>query len=206
LDILETKIIHRFNRRARKYDNPLTQFIGEQELRQIRKLIPENSHVLDFGCGTGRTTIDLLKRGCQVTAFDLSSKMLAIACNKAQNLGHQAEFTSAIADLNGQRWAFVSCIGVLDYYPNPTPILDSLRQFVKPGGKVVVTFPNSLSPMAWLYWLASRATIPATPRTPAFIRRQVQEAGFEVIELLYAFPQISPIGHTLVLALSIKDS
>ncbi len=79
---LDRHIGDHFNARAKRYDNPLTAFIGERELRQIRPLVPVNSIVLDYGCGTGRTTLDLLKRGCIVTAYDISSEMLAIAQKK----------------------------------------------------------------------------------------------------------------------------
>jgi hypothetical protein len=44
-------IRQRFDQRAARYDNPLTAWIGEQELRQIRPLIPPDATVLDYGCG-----------------------------------------------------------------------------------------------------------------------------------------------------------
>src|SRR5512141_76583 len=110
-------IQQRFNSRASHYDNPLTGFIGERELGAIRRLVPPGSVVLDYGCGTGRTTLDLLRRGCQVTAYDLSAGMLAIAEVKAVNAGYQAEFTIDPLALSGRTWPVLTCVGVFDYYP-----------------------------------------------------------------------------------------
>jgi 2-polyprenyl-3-methyl-5-hydroxy-6-metoxy-1,4-benzoquinol methylase len=195
-----------FNARAKRYDNPLTAFIGERELRQIRPLVPVNSIVLDYGCGTGRTTLDLLKRGCIVTAYDISSEMLAIAQKKVQRVkfavANQVKFTIDQASLAEHTWPVITCIGVLDYYPDPGPILSILKSYLAPRGYLITTYPNALSPLAWLYALGSRCTVPATPRTPAFVYRKAQEAGLEVTTLRYAFPSLPLIGHTLVLAIT----
>ncbi len=190
-----------FDARAERYDNPLTAFIGERELRQIRGCIPAGAEALDYGCGTGRTTLDLLKRGCKVTAFDFSTQMLAIAQIKAQRLGLEAEFTTEESALAGRAWPVVTCIGVLDYYPDPVPLLRTLKRYLQPGGRLVVTFPNLASLTGWTYWLSSRFTVPATPRTPGFACLAAGRAGLAVVEVRYAFPAIAPIGHTLVLRL-----
>ena len=202
---MDTKIAQRFDARAGLYDNPLTAYIGKQELRQIRKLVPEKCCVLDYGCGTGRTTLDLLERGCNVTAYDISAKMMAIARIKSQKKGWIAEFIDDASHLAGRTWPIVTCIGVLDYYPNPIPYLRILRQFVDPRGRIVVTFPNALSPFSWLYWLSSRVTIPAIPRTPESAFQAVQQAGLQVTDLLYAFPSRASLGFTLVMSLSVGE-
>lgn len=191
-----------FDGRAAKYHNPVTDFVGERELRVIRPLVPEGSRVLDFGCGSGRNTQDLLRRGCRVTAYDLSAEMLAIAERRASAEGFAAEFTTEEAGLAGRRWPLVTAIGVLDYYPDPVPLLGTLRQYTEDGGHLVVTFPNALSPLGWLYFAGSRLTYPCTPRTPAFARRAAVAAGLRVDALEHAAPRIGGLGHTLVLALS----
>jgi 2-polyprenyl-3-methyl-5-hydroxy-6-metoxy-1,4-benzoquinol methylase len=201
---LVDKIRHRFDSRAAIYDNPLTAFIGERELRPIRKLVPPHSEVLDYGCGTGRTMLDHLSRGCKVTAYDCSLKMLAIAEAKSAEMRLKAEFITDPDDLEGRTWPIVTCIGVMDYYPDPVPLLKSLRSYLEPTGLLVVTFPNALSPLAWLYIAGSSFTVPAVARTCGFVRRAAAQAGFRISSLHYAFPGIAPLGHTLVAGLNMQ--
>ncbi len=198
-------LAQRFDRRATRYDNPLTAWIGERELRQIRPFVPGGAAVLDYGCGAGRVTLDLLRSGCRVTAYDLSHNMLALAREKVARLPPapppSVEFVEEATQLAGRLWPCITCIGVLDYYPDPRPLLRSLHPLLAPGGRLIVTFPNALSPLAWLYALGSRLTVPATPRTPGFARRVVQESGFLVLAERYAFPSRPVLGHTLILVL-----
>ncbi len=196
-------VARHFDDRASRYDNPLTAFIGEQELRVIRPLVPAGVQVLDYGCGTGRAALDHLRRGCGVTAFDVSRNMLAFAERRAraEGLSANAEFTSDESALAGRTWPVVTAIGVLDYYAEPMPLLNSLSCYMTPAGCLVVTYPNALSPLAWLYGLGSRLTFPAIPRTPAFARQVADAAGLEVVRLAYAFPA-ALLGHTLVLKLA----
>jgi SAM-dependent methyltransferase len=190
-----------FDRRAPRYENPLTSFIGERELRALRPFIPAGRSLLDYGCGTGRVALDCLRRGCQVTAFDLSPAMLERAVRAAQHDGLGGEFVAGEAALAGRTWPLVTCVGVLDYYPDPQPLLARLAAYLAPGGTLLVTFPNALSPFGWLYALGSRFTFPARPRSPGFVRAQVARAGYRVEALRYAFPALAPVGHTLIAVL-----
>lgn len=197
---MSSVIEKRFDARARYYDNPITTVIGEHELCQIRPMIPDRSVVLDYGCGTGRTTLDLLRRGCTVTAFDISAEMLSIAQRKAMREKFIAEFTLEPECLSGRAWPIVACIGVLDYYPDPVPLLNQLLTYLAPGGRLVLTCPNASSPLGWLYALGSRLTVPVTPRTAAFVRLVLQSAGLEMSALRFAFPSQPRLGLTLVLS------
>jgi SAM-dependent methyltransferase len=187
-----------FERRAAGYDNALTAYIGERELRAIRKLVPPCSSLLDYGCGTGRSALDHARRGCQVTAYDLSPNMLSFAESKARRDGLEVEFTADKELLANRKWQLVTCIGVFDYYPDPGPLLKELDQYLEEDGRLVLTWPNALSPLGWFYFVVSRFTVPSTPRTPRFVRKAAGEVGFQVCSLLYAFPAWSPLGFTLV--------
>ena len=48
--------------------------------------------IIDIGCGTGRHSIELAKRGYNITGIDISDKMLDEAREKAESLGLKAEF------------------------------------------------------------------------------------------------------------------
>jgi len=192
---------NRFDNRAEQYDNPLTAFIGERELRAIRALVPPRSEVLDYGCGTGRTTLDLLARGCRVTAYDISSEMLARAKVKALKKGFSAEFTADESLLFKRQWPVVTCIGVLDYYINPVPLLKTLCGYLEPGGILVVTYPNGLSPLGWIYALTSHFTVPSHLKSPRSVRDAAAQVGLKIFSLKFAFPALAPIGHTLVVGM-----
>jgi len=204
-DVRPEDIRRHFDRHAPHYDNPFTAFIGERELRVIRKLAPPNSAVLDYGCGTGRTTLDLLRRGCQVTAYDLSAEMQALAKQRAEFEGYSAELTTDPAFLTGRRWFLVTCIGVLDYYSDPLPLLSMLADYLAPGGRLVVTYPNALSPLGWMYALGSRLRFPVRPHTARFAQRVAAQAGLQVSFVGYAFPAWRILGHTLVVRMEIPS-
>jgi 2-polyprenyl-3-methyl-5-hydroxy-6-metoxy-1,4-benzoquinol methylase len=195
---LPKDIRQHFNRRAAHYDNRVTAFIGERELRLIRKLIPPGSVVLDYGCGTGRTTIDLLQRGCHVTAFDISQEMIRLAEVRAGQVGFSAEFTTDSDKLSDRIWPLVTCIGVLDYYAYPQPLLELLGSYLAPGGRLIVTYPNALSPLGWAYALGSRFRFPVIPHTPRYARQVALRSGLRSVSLGFAFPAIPFLGHTLV--------
>jgi len=192
------RLAQRFDQRAARYDNPWTAFVGERELRQIRLHVPPGSTVLDYGCGTGRTALDHLRRGCAVTAFDISSGMLEIARANAVRLGLAAEFVRHEAELHDREWPIVTCIGVLDYYPEPKPLLRTLAGYLAPTGTLVVTYPDATSPLAWAYALGSRLTSRVHLRSANQVRRDAHTVGLVVRSLAYAFPALPVLGLTLV--------
>jgi 2-polyprenyl-3-methyl-5-hydroxy-6-metoxy-1,4-benzoquinol methylase len=68
-----------------KYDNEsFTQgTIGECDFIENEIAFDKNFKILDIGCGTGRHSIELTKRGYRVTGIDLSDSQLQRAREKA---------------------------------------------------------------------------------------------------------------------------
>jgi 2-polyprenyl-3-methyl-5-hydroxy-6-metoxy-1,4-benzoquinol methylase len=128
--------------------------------------------------------------------------MIAIAEERARGEQLAGEFTTDASALQDRRWPLVTAIGVLDYYPDPVPMLRTFREHMEPDGRLVVTFPNALSPFGWAFWAGSRLTYPVTPRTPSFARRAAAEARLRVLALRFAAPTVAGLGHTLVLELA----
>lgn len=56
-----------------------------KDIAFFKKIIPKDASVLEIGCGTGRVSIELAKRGNQVLGLDLSKEMLNILNEKIVN-------------------------------------------------------------------------------------------------------------------------
>jgi predicted TPR repeat methyltransferase len=54
--------------------------IGEVDFIEKEIAFDKSRTILDLGCGTGRHTIELTKRGYSVTGLDLSETQLRKAC------------------------------------------------------------------------------------------------------------------------------
>jgi ubiquinone/menaquinone biosynthesis C-methylase UbiE len=63
-------------------DLPLCRIEFASTLALIDSYFTKGMTVADIGGGPGRYTIELLKRGCGVTLFDLSAENIALAMSE----------------------------------------------------------------------------------------------------------------------------
>ncbi|MEW6381498.1 MAG: methyltransferase domain-containing protein [bacterium] len=121
-------------------------------LIDVLDLSPGDS-VLDVGCGTGRHSVELARRGYSVTGIDLSSGMLAQAKDKARAAGVQVEWIHADAARFslGNRFDAAICLcegsfGLLgsedDAIEHPLAILRNIGRCLKPNAKTLFTVLN----------------------------------------------------------------
>jgi len=115
--------------------------------------LPPGCSILDVGCGTGRHSVELAKRGYAVTGLDLSSEMLAKAAEAAKAAGVHVEWVRANATQFSFPGRFDAAIclcegafGLLgsgdDAIDQPLTILCNVSRSLKPGAKVVFTVLN----------------------------------------------------------------
>ena len=110
--------------------------------------------IFDVGCGTGRHSIELAKRGYAVTGLDLSSEMLARAAIAAKAADVQVQWLHSDAtqfSFPGRYDAAVclceGAFGLLgqgdDPIDQPLSILCNISRSLKPQAKAVLTVLNA---------------------------------------------------------------
>ena len=127
---------------------------GECDFIEQEAAFDKNIRILDIGCGTGRHTIELTKRGYQVTGIDLSEAQLRRARQKAGEEGLEIEFLKMDArNLNFFQefdLAIMICEGgfpLMETDEMNFQILESATRAIREGGKLIFTTLNGLFPL-----------------------------------------------------------
>jgi ubiquinone/menaquinone biosynthesis C-methylase UbiE len=102
--------------------------------------------VLEIGCGIGTTTINFARAGAKkITAVDLSGKSLELAKKRADIYGFsdQIEFYQANAEELSKTvpldaYDLIFSFGVIHHTPHPEKVLDELRAYLSPKGKLKI--------------------------------------------------------------------
>jgi SAM-dependent methyltransferase len=115
--------------------------VSTEQLFELARIGPEH-RVLEVGCGTGATAIELVQRfGCHVTAMDRSALMLEKAKELVDEAGLEDRITLDQADMLNMPYendAFD--VVVIEAVTMFTPRLLSVRECVrvlKPGGQLL---------------------------------------------------------------------
>lgn len=112
--------------------------------------------ILDMGCGTGRHSVELAKRGYSVTGVDLSSGMLAQAREAASKAGVEVKWIHGDATKFKTDKSFDAAIclcegafGLLGKTDDPLEqglsILRNINRALKPNSKLMMTVLNGLA-------------------------------------------------------------
>ena len=118
-----------------------------QELLQL----PEGASILDIGCGPGRHSLELARRGYRTTGVDISAAFIEIANNQARAENLSAEFQVADARQLVLKQTFDAAIclcegafGLAGDELGHRQILKGVYQALKPGAIFVLTALNAL--------------------------------------------------------------
>ena len=136
-------------------DNEFTRnTIREVDFLLEELSVPPGASILDVGCGTGRHSVELARRGYAVTGLDLSSEMLARAAGAAAAAGVHVEWIRADAarfsfpePFDGAVCLCEGAFGLLgqtdDPVDQPLAILRNIARSLKPGARAVLTVLNA---------------------------------------------------------------
>jgi len=148
-------LVKEFYRNAQKewerLDQPLCRIEFASTLGLIDTYFTNGQSVIDIGGGPGRYMIELLKRGCQVTLFDLSAENVSLAETKAAELGLKADDylvgdARDLSVLNGRRFDGILALGPLYHLtekPERISFLKSARSLLRPRGILIAAYLNA---------------------------------------------------------------
>jgi 2-polyprenyl-3-methyl-5-hydroxy-6-metoxy-1,4-benzoquinol methylase len=145
-----------FENYAQKYDNEcFTQgTVGECDFLEKEINFNKELKIIDIGCGTGRHSIELSKRGYSMTGIDLSESLLEKAREKAKQNGLHIEFLRQDARRmtfdNEFDLAIMMCEGgfpLMETDEMNFEILKNVSQSLKNKSKLIFTTLNGLFPL-----------------------------------------------------------
>ncbi|MEI8048319.1 MAG: class I SAM-dependent methyltransferase [Bacteroidota bacterium] len=145
-----------FENYGQRYDNEVfTQgTVGECDFIENELARNKSLTILDVGCGTGRHTIELTKRGYSVTGVDLSESQLTRAVEKAKSHNLKIDFQQQDArnlSFNNEfDVAIMLCEGgfpLMETDEMNFSILSSITKSIKEQGKLIFTTLNGLFPL-----------------------------------------------------------
>jgi SAM-dependent methyltransferase len=151
----------------------------------------EGAAVLELGCGSGDLSIELLRRGANLTAVDVSPRMVELARSRAEGLG--ATFLVAPAeDTSLPDGAFDLVVGkwVLHHVDVPAAAAE-VHRVLTPGGRAVFFESQDRNPLLRLarrrLWGAGHLNWVGTQDERALTRSDfdVLRGTFRSVELSY---------------------
>jgi SAM-dependent methyltransferase len=155
--------------------------------------------ILDIGSGLGEAAVYFALRGADVTAADLSPRMLGIVTGAARCHG-VAVRTMLVQershDFGHNQFDVVHAANVLHHAASIPALLDGVHRALRPGGRCVFVDPLKYNPVIWVY-----RRLAAAVRSP-----DERPVGFEVFKEMRR--RFDGVGHRefwgLSLALFLK--
>lgn len=134
-----------FDRWSSRYDRGILQrlFFEPSHALMLEEMGPEQSRILDIGCGTGIFATQLLDRfpQSQVWGLDLSDGMLRQArerCRNAPGRLHLVQGDSERLPFASDTFDAVTCTHSFHHYPRQRRVLAEMHRVLRPGGRLLV--------------------------------------------------------------------
>jgi len=162
-----------------------------ETLDRTRKHLSASDHVLEVGCGTGSTALLLAPSAAQITATDISRRMVEIAREKASTQGvANVRFEQAtLFDEGLQAGSFDVVLGFnfLHLLEDLPGALRRVHELLKPGGRFVSkTVCLGQQSRLWAIPLALMRRLRLAPFVRILDAGEldgiVADAGFEIVE------------------------
>jgi ubiquinone/menaquinone biosynthesis C-methylase UbiE len=154
-EIIKDSIKEKYDREVSQYDEIFQtkggkHFIKKKLLKaESYGFIKKGQNVLEIGSATGVFSFEYEKYDINLTAIDLSPENIKWAKNKAANKNSSIEFQVAdveILPFPDNYFDGILSFSTLRYVPNIDLALKEIYRVLKPGGYIIIDFPNKKCP------------------------------------------------------------
>ncbi|MCB0736719.1 MAG: methyltransferase domain-containing protein [Bacteroidetes bacterium] len=165
--LVKSAIQHHNQEQLEYYDNkikktmlPVESFYINRHIAEILKVanLSRNDQILDVGCGMGKFTFPLLKKGYQITGLDLSPFLLQQLLRHNDNRFPIKLICSDILDIPYEyNEKFDKVIGffALHHFHHLHSYFQVMARILKPGGEIIFLEPNAYNPLYYVQILLS---------------------------------------------------
>lgn len=172
-----------------RFGGPIGELVAATQARVLSNFVGRIQHrpVIDVGTGTGRAALFLARGGAVVTGVDASEEMLAVARQRAAEMGLKATFSTGDAHalaFPDRSFDVAISLRVLMHAPRPVDCIAELCRVARQ--LVIIDYPSSRS-VARLQSMVRRAAATVGVRTEAYrvfsdkeIHAALEQSGFRV--------------------------
>lgn len=186
-------------RRGRYFVDPDVHYTLKQSRTgshmQIVEAIEPGSQVLDLGCSHGLLAQPLHEKDVRVTGVDVLGPQ---SPTEAMEEFFERDLEQPLELPTGRVFDYVVCSDVIEHLRSRTELLRSVRRYLKPGGRLLISTPNvalwfyRLSLLVGRFEYGPRGVLDETHvhlYTRATFVRAVEKAGFRILrERVTALP------------------
>lgn len=182
----------KFNPRVEK----VVDFFRQQNAKKMASVFGNKGAILDVGCGNGSFLVNLSNHGnFELFGVELPGKSAdrAIATQKIKI--HLGELKSGLYPEH--KFDAISFIHVFEHLANPKEILEIVSEIIKPGGLLLIEFPNIDSFQAGFFkqnWFHLDPPRHLNFFKPKPFVAELKKFGFNCIHESYQSTQFSPYG------------
>ena len=114
----------------------------------------DGCRALDIGCGGGILAESMAAAKASVTGIDMADGPLSVARLHQLESGAQVEYKKStaedMAETEAGRYDVVTCLEMLEHVPDPSQVIRSCAELVRPGGHVFLSTINR-NPKSFLF-------------------------------------------------------
>lgn len=183
-----------WNRRSVLYDAKIGKIYHEayqRTLHMSQRYLKKTDYLLDLGCGTGITTVEIAPKVDRVLAIDISEEMMSQCQQKIESRGIQNVETKMMnifdTSLEDNSFDVICVFNVLNYMIDREDVMIRIYNILKPGGYFLSAtdcLGERLTREAMLKWYSHKKGDTPTVQfdTMKNIRKLIASGGFKILE------------------------